>query len=463
MNEDRSGFSGVAAFVGVVLIAAGARAWYLWECADAGSEAGPLQVQGPTRTPGYPPGTKLNGTEKPEELDALVHNLIESNRFACLAPFATEEETTAHVAPGYPWLCSMATRWLDNPKQIVRWGQCALGALAAGCYFAFACRAFRSVRAGILAGLLTALHPFWIINTAELNDGVAATFLLSVALLLGTHAVQTAGAAASLLFGLTMAALAMVRAAFLPFTVLGVLWFVLRCRSFHRGWFAALLAFLGFATGLAPSMVRNYRVFGQPIPVADAALLHFWIGNNPKASGGSLDETTYREALGPERTAQVMAESNQARRYTMLGEDALQEILNDPGTTLRRRLLAGLDFAFGEAWFANHELAIRTKPGQMPSWLSQVYAALLTGALLLMASMGLLGWRWSFGWRKESRLATLAAVWGPLPYILGHAEFLSGPRLPLDGVCLSYAAFALACLLPGTRKFPPRPQDVTAA
>ena len=43
---------------------------------------------------------------------------------------------------------------------------------------------------------------------------------------------------------------------------------------------------------------------------------------------------------------------------------------------------------------------------------------------------------------------SLAAIWIPLPYVLGHAEALSGPRLPLDGVLLCYAAFALACLLP---------------
>jgi hypothetical protein len=40
-------------------------------------------------------------------------------------------------------------------------------------------------------------------------------------------------------------------------------------------------------------------------------------------------------------------------------------------------------------------------------------------------------------------------LWVPLPYILGHAEGLSGPRLPLDGVLLCYAAFALVALIPG--------------
>ncbi len=65
----------------------------------------------------------------------------------------------------------------------------------------------------------------------------------------------------------------------------------------------------------------------------------------------------------------------------------------------------------------------------------------------------MLGWRWSYGWRAESMPAALAMICIPLPYILSHAEFLSGPRLPLDGVLLCFAAFALLCLVPGVRRY----------
>jgi hypothetical protein len=37
----------------------------------------------------------------------------------------------------------------------------------------------------------------------------------------------------------------------------------------------------------------------------------------------------------------------------------------------------------------------------------------------------------------------------PLPYLLSHAELLSGPRLPLDGVLLCFAGFAAPPLIPG--------------
>jgi hypothetical protein len=72
----------------------------------------------------------------------------------------------------------------------------------------------------------------------------------------------------------------------------------------------------------------------------------------------------------------------------------------------------------------------------------------LSSTLLILLLFGALGWRWSYAWRWESLPASLAVFWIPLPYILSHAENLSGPRLPLDGVLLCYVALALICLIP---------------
>src|SRR5262249_15227873 len=68
---------------------------------------------------------------------------------------------------------------------------------------------------------------------------------------------------------------------------------------------------------------------------------------------------------------------------------------------------------------------------------------------LAMLLLGVLGWRWTYAWRREGRLLALATIFIPLPYILSHAEALVGPRLPLDGVLLTFAAYALAFIIPG--------------
>ncbi len=72
--------------------------------------------------------------------------------------------------------------------------------------------------------------------------------------------------------------------------------------------------------------------------------------------------------------------------------------------------------------------------------------------MLVLLLLALLGWRWTYAWRRSAMPLTLALIWIPLPYVLSHAEALSGPRLPLDGVLLCYAAFALAGLFAGRER-----------
>src|SRR5262249_45191752 len=159
--------------------------------------------------------------------------LKEQRRFACQAPLAPGEETTAHRAPGYALLLAgLELLSLDPTRrdQTVRWLQCGLGTLTAVFYFFFTLQAFRNRLVAALTGLFCAFYPFWIVNTAEINDGVLATFLVAACLLLGAKGTQTGGAFSSLLYGLLLAGLALVRAALLPFALVALAWFLYRCR-----------------------------------------------------------------------------------------------------------------------------------------------------------------------------------------------------------------------------------------
>ena len=403
----------------------------------------------------------MHGRLPPTQLESLVGNLIEKQSYRCLPPLTDQEETTAHVAPGYPMLLSVFTYWdRDSADARMRWLQCVLGTLTAGCYFFFARRAFHSTLIATLAGLLCAFHPFWIVNTAEINDGVLVSFLVGASLALGARAGQVGGAFTALVFGLALAGVAMTRAALLPFAVVALLWFLWHSRTIPLGWFAGFLALLGFANGVGPWCIRNYFEFDRPVPVATSTYLHLWIGNNPQATGSTLDERTLRSLLPDDRRKALRDEPNQAKRYNQLAVECWQEAQDHPTETVSRRIDAGLIFLFGERWFKQHQLGSMQEDSEsnpaLPGWIREEAETILHGSLLGMFVLALLGWRWSYAWRRYGRMATIAALCVPLPYVLSHAEYLSGPRLPLDGVLLCYAAFALASMVPGLVRGPNR-------
>lgn len=453
----------------VLLVAGAVRVWYVNECAEQGRATPALQVQGqPPRVEAPADGQKPRGQAQPTEFDVLVDNLARERWFASQAPLAATIEDTAHVAPGHAWLVAAIGGWTESweqADQVVRWLHIVLGTLTAACYFFFARRAFASPLVAVLTGLFCALHPFWIVNTAELADGVLATFLLAAVLMLGTRASQIGGPLTSLLFGLGLAALAMVRAALLPFAVVALLWFLMRCRTVTRGWFCALLAFLGFANGLAPWTVRNWQTYGEIVPVADSAYLHLWIGNNPRATGGPMDEGQLRQTLSAERVREL-EELNQVQRYRRLSADVFEAVAADPAGAVSNRLWAGLYFIFGENWFTQRTLtalgSADDAPAELAGWLADGHRGLLVGGVFAMLILGFLGWRWTYAWRASARLATLALLWIPLPYLLSHADVLSGPRLPLDGILLCFSAFALASVLPGGAPLRHGPEEETA-
>jgi len=443
----------------IVLTAAGVRVGYVWYLADQGRKAGPLQVQDARPLLKALPegGIVLTGSQ-PNELDMLAYQMKEKQTFAAQAPFATQVETTAHTTPGYPgllYLVEMAPLDAASMAPAVRWLQCALGTLTALCYFFFARRAFRSSLVAFLAGMLCAVHPFWIVNVAEIDDGVMSSFLLALSLVLGARAGQGGGALTSLLYGLVLAGLALTRAAFLPFTFAAELWFLLRCRSLPRGWLFALLSFLGFANGLGAWVVRDYQQFQEVMPLVDSAHLQLWMGHNPDADGGPQTEEQMLKALAttredvPNLLEQKLGEAKQPDRYNQLAADVFKQVRDDPITAVQGRLRAGLYFFLGAKAFHSQNPWERTTGGDNPNWFESNDVLVLSSTLLLLLLFGALGWRWSYAWRWESLPASLAVFWIPLPYILSHAENLQGPRLPLDGVLLCYVALALICLIPG--------------
>ncbi len=412
----------------VLAVALGVRCWYVWEWADRGSTGAPVTIQG----------------SQHKELAQLLQHLRDEQRFLGPAPFAATDQPTAFDAPGYASLAYVvASVPGEGWEARLRWTQAGLGALTAVCYFGFAWFAFGRWPVALLAGLLCACHPFWVGAVTEINDGVLTAFLLGLSLFLGAWGARDGSAAAGFFFGLALALLALTRAALLPFGLIALAWFLFHCRTLPRGWLCATLAFLGFANAGVPWAVRNYQDFHDVLPIVDSTYYHLWVGNNPNATGGPATAAAQASIANEE-----LAGLPEPQRFARLAPLVLREVQENPSATLRRRLWAGFCFLVGEDWLTR--AAVNQTPAleNNAEFISPAMPAVLSGVLLAMLLLGPLGWHCATDTEPGARLAALALLLIPLPYLLGHAEALQGPRLPLDGVLLSYTAFALLAFLP---------------
>jgi hypothetical protein len=405
----------------VLLAAAGTRFWYVHTYATT---AAPVRVQG----------------ELGREVETLVSNLNQGHGFASPAPDGLSQVKRLDVAPLYPWLLAQlgpANSELDLLQERARWAQCALGTLTAGLLFLFARQAFGSVLVAGVTGFVAAFYPFWILNTAEINDGVLASFLLALVLFLAVRS-RFEEFGASWLLGMSLAALALTRAALLPFALVCLLWFLRRCQATRSRAVAALLVVFGFASGLMPWMIRNYEIAHDVFPIVDSTYLHLWMGSHEGASGGPVRPSAEQMALTDHDRAVAVIDS----------------VTSDGSATLRRRFSAALYFLFGQEWFMQQRLLLGPDPENVQAARAAGFLEVtLLSTLLAVLLLAFLGWRWSYPWYESAGPLTLAVLWIPLPYILGHAEALSGPRLPLDGPLICLAAYALAGMAVWTREF----------
>jgi hypothetical protein len=191
-------------------------------------------------------------------------------------------------------------------------------------------------------------------------------------------------------------------------------------------------------------LVRNYQETQNPAPVLDSAWWHLWTGNNPRATGGPMNEEP-KNAL-PEAHWQKLTNPKEPRRYELLADLVADEVSTKPVDTGKRRLAAAWQFLTGRRDLRGGEmLHSGVNAPTLPDWA----VPSLQGTLGAMVILALLGWRWSYGWRYSSMPLQLAIYWIPIAYIIGHAELLHGPRLPLDGPLLCLAALAVGCIVPG--------------
>lgn len=174
------------------------------------------------------------------------------------------------VLGGLYWLGGHSLWW---PRLL----QALLGAATAALAYGVARRASGSNKAGLLAGLLVALHGPLVFYDGELLATSLGTFLATAALWLSTRERPTAGTA--LLCGACIG-LGALAVAPLLLLVVPLAWALARGRVSRAGWCAAACA----AVVLCATLTNRARS-GEWVLISANGGINLWLGNN-----GAVDE-----------------------------------------------------------------------------------------------------------------------------------------------------------------------------
>ena len=241
-----------------------------------------------------------------EKSDTFAQTLVASGTFGFLPGVPS-----AYTQPLYAWFLA-ALYWLPPLERswvVVGFAQILLACATALLVLAIG-RHLASLRTGVIAALVSTLHPYLVYHDVHVNreivDGVLMAAIVLLALLAHDRRSAWLAVAAGAVTGL--AVLSNARLALLPLVVAGFA--VWRIRPGRRAVAAALVAVVAAAAVVAPWVVRNWVVIGCATITTDTRAL--WKANNPAtydvlAAGGWIDDVPDLPGVPPwpERAAAI--------------------------------------------------------------------------------------------------------------------------------------------------------------
>lgn len=191
--------------------------------------------------------------------------------------FCYDATTCAYWTPGYPAFLALAT-WGTRAFVALAVAQALVG--AGTCFFTMklAERWFADRRAGLLAGWICAVYPYFVVHDTALQETGLFTFFVAWGTWLVVKDSPPTGCGfAGVVFGVA----ALVRPTILPFVALALVRMVLkRDEPLKRRLIGAVVFGLAFGLTILPWMVRNQAVVGRFV-MGIRTGHSLWIGNNP--------------------------------------------------------------------------------------------------------------------------------------------------------------------------------------
>jgi 4-amino-4-deoxy-L-arabinose transferase-like glycosyltransferase len=292
--------------------------------------------------------------------------------------------------------------------------------------------------AAIIAAILTAIYPYYVVHDTALQETSLYTFLMTFAVFLLLRVRRSGSIVAAAGAGLALGAAVLTRANLAPFALFAPMWLAFFGGPHavpwrRRAWVAVLCVGIGALT-VSPWLVRAYRLTGSATLSTQSGFF-LWLGNNPYTfshypkesidrsqaaalAAFSSQDKSELEALGP----------NEATVDQWFRKKGLDYIREHPSQTVGSGFRKIMD-AFGWLPSPRHSF-----------WPNLVYA-LSYGPVMILGLWGMwAGWR---HWREHSifyaQFVSFAAV---TAVFFGATSY----RAYLDVYWIVFAAGILAAL-----------------
>lgn len=273
---------------------------------------------------------KTYASPVPWEFEFITNNLLSGRGYYF-------DGFYSHAPPVYVFLCAAIYSLTNHSYLAVLIVQSAFSVLLSATIFAITKMLFDDLT-GLLASVLVAFHPgFLYYDVFNLIPLSIDAFLISATafLLLKFHYSPTLKK--SLLLGVLIGIGTLSRGIIgilFPF-MLTYLIFIKTVRFRDRLIFAACMLTAGLAV-LTPWMVRNYFVHKQFVFVTSTNSENFWRGNNPYATGASVNENnTSIIRLTPIEFRQQVDSMTELQKQRFFREEALRFIRERPADAIK--------------------------------------------------------------------------------------------------------------------------------
>jgi 4-amino-4-deoxy-L-arabinose transferase-like glycosyltransferase len=138
--------------------------------------------------------------------------------------------------------------------------------------------------AAIIAAILTAIYPYYVVHDTALQETSLYTFLMAAAVLLLLRARRSASEATAAGAGLALGAAVLTRANLAPFALFAPLWLALaggaHAAPRRRRLYAAVLCASVGVLAVSPWLIRSYLFTGS-VTLSGQSGFFLWLGNNP--------------------------------------------------------------------------------------------------------------------------------------------------------------------------------------